>query len=90
MGKQTAQAKEVYCQPNPILFLFFFCRENLKILLKDVNEQKRCLKENGIVVDGTHHEVQFVGKVINCCKIFYSTSTCINDYMHGNLKIVQT
>lgn len=71
-------------QHNPILLcLCFSCRENLKILLKDVNEQKKCIKENGIIVDGTHHGVQFVGKVINCLICY---STCINDYMHGTIK----
>lgn len=71
-------------QHNPILLCFCFsCRENLKILLKDVNEQKKCIKENGIIVDRTHHGVQFVGKVINCLICY---STCINDYMHGTIK----
>ena len=71
-------------QHNPILLCFCFsCRENLKILLKDVNEQKKCIKENGIIVDGTHHGVQFVGKVINCLICY---STCINDCMHGTIK----
>lgn len=42
---------------------FFSCRENLKIILKDVNEQKKLIKQNGIFVDGTQHCVEFVGKV---------------------------
>ena len=65
---------------------FLSCRENLKIRLKDITEQKKCIKENGIIVDGTHHGVQFVGKVINC---FICNSTSINDYMHGTIKIVK-
>lgn len=64
--------------------VFFSCRENLKILLKDINEQKKCIKENGITVDGTHHGVQFVGKVINC---LICNSTCINDFMHGTVPL---
>ena len=36
-------------------------RENLKVLLNDVNEQKKVLKETGIFVDGKHHNVEFVG-----------------------------
>ena len=38
------------------------CRENLKILLAEVNQQKKALKEKGICVDGKHHSVEFVGK----------------------------
>lgn len=41
---------------------YFSWRENLKILLKDINHQKKLLKENGIVIDGKHYHVQFVGK----------------------------
>ena len=41
---------------------YFSWRENLKILLKDINDQKKLLKENGIVIDGKHYHVQFVGK----------------------------
>lgn len=35
-------------------------RENLKILLKDLNEQKRIIKEQGIIVDGIKYNVDFV------------------------------
>lgn len=35
-------------------------RENLKVLLKDVNQQKKALKEKGIHVDGKHHDVEFI------------------------------
>ena len=42
--------------------LFFFCRDNLKILLKDLNNQKKILKDNGIVVDDKHYQIEFVGR----------------------------
>ena len=38
-------------------------RENLKVLLKDVNQQKKVLKEEGIHVDGKHYDVEFIGKI---------------------------
>lgn len=44
------------------LFVLFTIRENLKILLKDVNDQKKRLKQEGISVDGKHFSVEFVGK----------------------------
>ena len=43
----------------------------MKILLKDVNEQKKLIKQNGIFVVGTHHNVEFVGKVINCLICYF-------------------
>ena len=43
-------------------YIFFFCRDNLKILLEDLNNQKKILKENGIAVDDKHYQVQFVGR----------------------------
>jgi len=35
-------------------------RDNLKILLKDVNNQKKVLKEEGIFIDGRHCTVEFL------------------------------
>ena len=56
--------------------LFFidikFLRENLKILLRDVNDQKKVLKEEGITVDGTHYGVEFVGKI----QYLFRVQTC--------------
>lgn len=42
---------------------YLYFRENLKILLEDVNNQKKQLKEEGISVDGKHFSVEFVGKI---------------------------
>ena len=36
-------------------------RENLEILVKDINAQKRILKEEGLTVDGTHYSLRFTG-----------------------------
>lgn len=33
------------------------------MLLKDVNQQKKVLKEKGIHVDGKHYGVEFIGKI---------------------------
>ena len=44
-------------------FQFLFVeRDNLKILLEDINHQKKILKEQGITIDGTHYSVEFLGK----------------------------
>ena len=45
------------------LFVLFTLRENLTILLEDVNDQKKRLKEEGVLVDGKHFSVEFVGKI---------------------------
>ena len=39
----------------------FVDKDNLKMLINDVNHQTKLLKENGIVVDGRHYNVQFPG-----------------------------
>ena len=49
-------------------------RENLKVLLKDVNQQKKALKEKGIHVVGKHHDVEFIGKVC------YLMTLCLPEY----------
>lgn len=44
-------------------FQFLFVdRDNLKILLEDINHQKKILKEQGITIDGRHYSVEFLGK----------------------------
>lgn len=44
-------------------FQFLFVdRDNLKILLEDINHQKKTLKEQGITIDGRHYSVEFLGK----------------------------
>ena len=43
------------------IYYSFLCRDNLKILLKDLNNQK-ILKDNGIVVDDKHYQIEFVGR----------------------------
>ena len=40
---------------------FSFHRENIEVLIKDLNQQKSCIKKNGIVVDGRHFKVKFTG-----------------------------
>jgi len=40
----------------------FLCRDNLKILREDLNNQKKILKDNRIVGDDKHYQVQFVGR----------------------------
>ena len=42
----------------------FLWRDNLKILLEDINNQKKILKDNGIDVDDKHYQVQFVGRCL--------------------------
>ena len=42
--------------------LLFVDRDNLKILLEDINHQKKILKEQGITIDGRHYSVEFLGK----------------------------
>ena len=43
-------------------FFLFVYRDNLKILLNDVNHQKKILKEEGIIIDGIELNVEFLGK----------------------------
>ena len=63
--------------------LFSFHRENIEVLIKDLNQQKSCIKKNGIVVDGRHFKVKFTGycmptlsdsfvlsNVVHCCSSF--------------------
>ena len=59
------------------LFVLFTFRENLKILLEDVNAQKKRLKEEGILVDGKHFSVEFVGKIH-----ISVTSVCLYPMLH--------
>ena len=44
-----------------IIFHHFLTRENLKLLVQNINRQKMMLKEGGITVDGKHYDVQFTG-----------------------------
>ncbi|XP_068738440.1 uncharacterized protein [Montipora capricornis] len=52
----TQSAKSVYplaianCKKN---------RDNLKLLIKDINSQKKILKERGLTVDGRHYSLHF-------------------------------
>lgn len=54
-------------------------REHLKVLVKDVNQQKKVLKEKGIHVDGKHYDVEFIGKicyVMTFCHLECFVSIC--------------
>ena len=52
----------------------FFFREELKKLIGRVNEEKRVIKENGIVVDGNSYKINFKGAVLyNDTLIFFLT-----------------
>ena len=42
----------------------FLWRENPKLLLEDLNNQKKILKDNGIDLDDKHYQVQFVGRFL--------------------------
>ena len=42
--------------------VLFVDRDNLEILLEDINHQKKILKEQGITIDGRHYSVEFLGK----------------------------
>ena len=58
----------------PVTLLFIIIRENLKMLIVNVNKQKDALKKNGITVDGVHCAVRFNGKfhiIVN--NAFFST-----------------
>ena len=55
-----------------IIIDYFSWRENLKILLKDINHQKKLLKVYGIVIDGKHYHVQFVSPASWDGKISYA------------------
>ena len=46
----------------PVTLLLIIIRENLKMLIVNVNKQKDALKKNGITVDGVHYAVRFKGK----------------------------
>ena len=50
----------------------YFDRESPKVLLKDVNEQKRTIKNQGIFVDGIKVNIEFDGKMfllVYCMKV---------------------
>ena len=46
-----------------VMFFSFVqnCRENIKLLIKDINSQKKIFKERGLTVDGRHYSLHFTG-----------------------------
>lgn len=58
----------------------FLCRDNLKILLEDLNSQKRILKDNGIDVDNKHYQVQFVGSLLILKLLSFRIETTVSVY----------
>jgi len=55
-------------------------RKSLKVLLSDINRQKRKLKEEGITIDGKFYNIEFLGKDVD----FFNYRA--SDRMHAEKK----
>ena len=58
----------------------FLWWDNLKILLEDLNNQKKILKDNGIDVDNKLYQVQFVGRCL-FLSFYYSELRLLSWFM---------